>query len=281
MNTNFLFFSLSIVFYAQANFNQAQTQLHNAILKDSVHEIQRAITTGAVQNNTDDSTEWLLTKAILHGNTSAIKQMGNRLISEGKNCNAPIVWAALLKKPNAVKTLLECDARIDANLIKYTIKAGDFNSALAIIKSGIDITDIMQECMELTVFTKNANFTLVTQFILELVDRGYNVNNILHLDASYCAFDGKLLEFLLSKGANPNIVMTQNGLSGATPLMIAVHHQNKKAVKTLLNAGARINQPAKFRKNYSSSITPLHAAVTYNIVDSKMVELLMEHGAQY
>lgn len=284
MKTKFLAFTMLIASYAVANnLDQAKAQLHQAILNNSATEVQQVITSGSTQGRGNETAEWFLIKAILNGNLAEIEQAAKQLINEGKNGNSPILWAALLKKPNAVKVLLDCGAKLDANFVKYAIKVKDLNTALILIRGGVDISDIMQECVGLCLLHyRTLDINIVIEFVQELIERGYDVNNALSYANIYhdSCYGGKLLEFLIQNGANPNHVIEKMHLKGATPLVLAIDMKAKKAINILLNAGADINKKAKNRSNYSEPVTPLYMATNLN-PDSNIIELLLEHGAQY
>lgn len=319
MNIKFLALNLLIVSsYTMANdFNQAQTQLHQAILNNSGEQVKQALIYGITQEQKTEPAEWLLIKAILREDVKEIEQRIKQLISEGKNGNSPVIWAALLKKPNAVNILLECGAQLDANIVKYAIRVGDLKTALIIIKSGMDISAIIQECMQLCIERANINDIDATlQLIQELIKRGYNVNNAWKCnDCLFSIYDGKILKLFIENGANPNQII-EGHRSGETPFLIAIQYSSKLAIEILLNAGADVNQAGTVR-GYNIPITPLFLAVTKSNIEgvkllldrganiqqavkinvndkaltplafaiekgnSAMVELLLEHGAQY
>ncbi len=79
--------------------------------------------------------------------------------------------------------------------------------------------------------------------------------------------DTAWVEFLLAKGANPNLT---DG-TGATPLMIAAQLRFVEGAQALLDKGAQVDKPN------SSGETPLIRAVHLN--DVAMVRLLVSKGA--
>lgn len=276
MKTKLLVLTMLLSPYAMANnFTPAQEQFHQAILQDSSRKMERIIISEATKNNRGKSTEWFLMTAILNDDVQEIKRRGKQLVCEGKNGNPPVIWAALLKKPNAVKTLLECGAPIDPEIVKYAIQVGDFKSALTIVRSGVNISRIMQDCMELCISSNKANISLKVEFIQELFNRGYNINEALNCRALYLTQNSSILRFLLHKGANPNYRTTK---SFGTPLLIATCCKSKQAIEMLLNAGANINLAGK--GGYKKPITPLFLAINNN-PDSGIVELLLNRGARY
>ena len=79
--------------------------------------------------------------------------------------------------------------------------------------------------------------------------------------------DGGWLQFLLAKGADPNIVDS----SGTTPLMLATRLRYADGAETLLANGARVD------KTNSSGETPLIRAV--QLRDIPLIRLLVKNGA--
>ena len=258
------------------SFTETQTKLHQAIENDSATEVRQVIASSTPKGQGNDSAEWFLLKAILSDNTEEIKQATQKIIAEGKNGNAPIIWAALLEKPNAVKILLECGTKIDANIVKYAIKVGDFESALTIVKSGMDISDIMQECMQLCFArTNNSNIDIALEFAQELINHGYNVNDAWRIKTLTNPFDSKILKLFIENGINPNQIITGNR-DGETPLLMATNSQNKTVMEILLNAGTDVNKMGKFG-SYNMPITPLFLAVIKGELEG--VKLLLDRGA--
>jgi ankyrin repeat protein len=76
-----------------------------------------------------------------------------------------------------------------------------------------------------------------------------------------------MVEFLISKGANPN----QAGRQGLTPLSLAVENGYTSVAETLLARGADINAPN------SDGSRPLHKAATGGHL--AMAQFLLSHGA--
>ncbi len=258
------------------SFTETQTKLHQAIENDSATEVRQVIASSTPKGQGNDSAEWFLLKAILSDNTEEIKQATQKIIAEGKNGNAPIIWAALLEKPNAVKILLECSAKIDANIVKYAIKVGDFESALTIVKSGMDISDIIQDCVQLCTSSTNTDSDTILEFIQELINRGYKVNDAWNLPPNlYQAFESKILKLLLKNGANPNQVIVGNRYGNA-PLLIATHLAAHQAIEILLDAGANVNQAAKVR-SYREPVTSLFVAIAQNNIE--VAKLFLDKGA--
>ncbi len=281
MNTKFLALNLLIASCALANdFNQAQTQLHKAILNNSGEQVQQAITTVSTQGLGNETAEWFLLRAIMKENAEEIKAAVQQLITEGKNGNSPIIWAALLRKPNAIKPLLECGAKLDANIVKYAIKVGDLQTALIMIRHEMDISDITQDCMQLCIHRANKdNIGIIFELIQELWKRGYNFSNANNgiINPLLTTCDAKILKRFIENGINPNQIFKNNSY-GETLLLMALGIGAKQAVEILLNAGANVNQIGTVKRcGYRAPVTPLFVAISHSNFDG--VKLLLSHGA--
>jgi len=272
MKTKLLVLSMlfSTCINADSHFIQAQLQLHGAIIENSSNKMQKVIVSEAVNKNKNP--EWYLAKAILNNDIKEIERRAKRIVSEGVNGNAPVIWAALLRKPNAVKTLLECGVSVSADMVIWGLKCGDFKSALTIIRSGLDISAIVQECMNLCISSRKASVETKFEFIDELLNLGFDVNETLNCPSLYIVNNCNILSFVLDRGANSNHI-TKNG---QTPLMLATSFQRKQAVEILLSYGADVNQGQEARGIKS---TPLSIAINRGNID--LVDLLLDRGARY
>lgn len=166
------------------SFTETQNQLYQAIEHDSKKEIERIIASVATSGNNDE--EGFLLKAISNHNTEEIKQTIQKIITEGKNGIDPIVWAVLLGKPTAVKTLLDCGAKIDVEFVRYTIATNNIQTALVLIRGGVNISHIIGECMYLCIanYDHSSNVNTTLELIRELINRGYNINKPWNCDIS-------------------------------------------------------------------------------------------------
>jgi ankyrin repeat protein len=231
-----------------------------------------------------------LYKAILNDSASEIK----KIIQSGININAeidgksPLLLAVLLKKTNAINTLVECGARINKNLVKYALKLHDINTALLLIKKGnLDINAIyniygQEESILLFACRSNdlkasvqlikngAKITTNDECILAcnlanhlhslddekitliqyLVDYGFNINKLLEiwLRYSFGSNREKIAGLLIRNSANPNYEFKEN--LGYSPTGIELH-------------GSR---------------TPLFLAISHNC-PKDVIEFLIDMGA--
>lgn len=284
MNTKIITLNLLVASFYGASLavapvlNESQEKLHQAILNNSTKQVQETITSASVAGKGDETAVWYLLRAIMSDNAEEIRRATQKLISEGKNGNAPVIWAALLEKPNAVKPLLECGAQLDANIVKYAIKIGDLKTALVIVRSGMNISNILEDCVQLCLAqANNNNLAESLELIQELINRGYNVNNAWRYQQLVNQFNAKILVLFINNGIDVNLKLTSNA-QGESPLLLATGMHNKLAVETLLKAGANVNGAGRVQRHrYSSPVTPLLLAVHLN--DIEMAKLLLKHGA--
>lgn len=109
--------------------------------------------------------------------------------------------------------------------------------------------------------------------VRELVETGANVNSTdEHGMGPLLTFTPTVVEYLLSKGADPN---HQTNESGASVLAGIAYMNNADCVRLLLEGGADPNVG-----NENTGETPLHSCLSKPKGDSHaVVKLLIEHGA--
>jgi ankyrin repeat protein len=106
-----------------------------------------------------------------------------------------------------------------------------------------------------------------------LLDAGANPNATdEHGSGTLLTFHPAMIEYLLSRGADPAIQTNENGAS----VLAGLSHVNQlECVRVLLRAGADANHGRE-----ASGETPLHhALVTRSSDRSPLVKLLLDHGA--
>ena len=285
MNIRFILISIFYVgfissFAVQANEEQ-QNIILDAIKNDSGDDIKQSLLITIKQGQENKSAESILLKAIMTGTADEVKQALQPILNQGVDEKKPLVWAVLLRKPDAVKTLLECGAEIDSTVVQYAANMGDLKTMLEIVKSGVDISNYMQEYMRLCIRIQpsNPSLDIALELIQELINHGYSLNDVWDLQTNdslniYESFKGRALRLFLENNANPNQVIVGNQL-GETPLLIAVSRRNKHAVQILLDAGADINHEGI--SCFSEKSTPLSCAIKTG--NAEIVELLLERGA--
>ncbi len=256
-----------------ANSTEAQEKLHQAITNDSSQEIKEVIVSSAPRSNNEETTEWSFLRAILSNNTEEIKKAVQKVIAEGKNGNAPILWAALLEKPHAAQILLECGAQIEPFIVEYAICTNNTQTALALVRGGVDISNTLDSCMKQcfnNARAKDMNSTL--ELMQELINLGYDANSIWEKSPEvYSAFQGKALELFIQNGAEQRQLKNKG-----YPLFEAIRLGANGAIKALLNAGAKINLAAKGYMQ-DRALTPLFLAIKAGNIQS--IRILLDSGA--
>jgi len=109
--------------------------------------------------------------------------------------------------------------------------------------------------------------------VRRLLDAGADPNSVdEHGSGTLLTFHPTIVEYLLSRGGDPNIQMNENGSS----VLAGLAYVNQlECVRVLLRHGADPN-----RGRDASGETPLHHALAKNHVDlGLLVELLLDHGA--
>ena len=151
------------------------------------------------------------------------------------------------------------------------IRSGDRYSALAAIRSGVDVNALQSDgSSPLLWAVHRVDHELVTQ----LLRHGAlpNVGNALGstpLSEATATADAVMVNLLLQAKADPNQANDDN----QTPLMLAARAGSLPLVQALVKAGARVNEREKFRDQ-----TALMWAIAAN--SSEVVDFLIQQKAQ-
>ncbi len=134
-----------------------------------------------------------------------------------------------------------------------------------------------------------------------LLGKGANVNLLDYKKQTplHCSSKIEVIKLLLSKGANVNAI----DKSGKTPLSIAVRHERNEIARYLIDNGAVLNNDQSLlqyavydnnyemcsyllkkgldvnNNNYKYQMTPLHVALENRRIDFKIIDLLINSGA--
>ncbi len=251
--------NLEVPEYARADIeitkiNDLQGALHKAILNDSAVEIKSAVQAGADVN-------------------------------KEKNGKSPLLFAILLSRYNAIEALLNFGAMPDDVCGQHAIKMKDGRSLLLLVKHGCINLNLKEVAGMITHFAINRQHQLALELIKELVNCGYNVNEL--WDAAIClAYFGPsegeaAVKFLLFRGANPNHINTGYRGDIHTPLWsAAANFPNKRIVKILIKSGTDINQKIKPNpKDNSSAVLSFVLKRGDDTKRKEVIEVLLEHGA--
>ncbi len=280
--------------------NTQQNLLLNAINNNSGDGVQQVLMDVVKQGKDSKSPESILLKAIMTGTAEEIKQAVQPILNQGKNNMSPIMWAVLLKKPNAIEVLLECGVKVDASVVQYAAKREDLKTLLLIVKSGADIAAYMNEYMYLAFNNLGSveNKKIAAEMFNELIARGFDINKLWCFRAwnkyevgIWHSVHKDILRDLLPRGINVNHVFENKSWPGSswTPLVVAIINGDIEAVKFLLDAGAEINKKANPYVNHPQYIqgfnTPLCFAINADNMNGgekkkdEIIALLLEHGA--
>lgn len=269
--------------------NQRQEEMLTAIKNDSPAEVWKVIQSVITQGKEGKSPMYILLMAIMNGTTEEIKKAVQPVLEQGKFDKTPMTWAVLLMKSNAVEALLECGAKFDANIAAFAAKMGDIKTALVVVKSGADISGLMDEYMTLAMnyVTQVSHKDIAMELIQELIKRGYNINNMWKFGVWKTAAYPVILDLLIKKGIDVNHVFEDKSWKGSswTPLIAAAIYGDIQAIKFLLGAGANINQKGNplLRHPINGLHTPFYFAIHTDCCgqDKKtaIVELFLELGA--
>lgn len=251
----------------------AQAMLHNAIINDSAEEINQSVQIGAN-------------------------------INQGKDGKSSLMWATLLRKPSAVKTLLELGAEADEKLVQYAIQLFDIKSAaLMAIQSGCINSGFKSANMREFNGNNRINSTLLAHAIIQgdfesaifllknnasigCVNDQYIGNKIIsciikHFTNTDSDSDTLILEMcheLLNSGYQPDGIWSYAQDIRWPEDNEANIFYKEKLLKFFLNNGAN---PNYFRRQYSPyeewKSLPIFQAIYYG--NKQSVKILLDAGA--
>lgn len=238
--------------------------LEKAIFNDSVEEIQQAVEAGA------------------H--------------IDYANGKPPILLAVLLKKPNAIETLINLGANLKISyegneLVHYALKLEDFKSALLLVKAGAPISKPKEMNQKGVIYlvieglgNTHSNATAL-ELIQAMIDTGYPINSVdWRMNGWYAVLGGcrslDALKILMDSGmdVNQKIHIPHLGvkkMAYSTPLFRAIEYSNESAIRILLDSGADINTKITLLDN-GVLYTPLSYAL---MARPSLVPVLLEYGA--
>lgn len=224
--------------------------LHKAILNDSAEEINRAVATGASLNHEKD----------------------------GKS---PLWWAVLHKKFIAVKTLLECGAATNEDLIDLAIKQGMIKAAVLIAQTfGANLNADYSGNTLLQHATKNNDY----EAVLLLIKTGVNISGYTaittYAGANRNIMEGaveynqslELIQSLLDSGFNVNDMWNISG--GSLPLVL---YSSADILRLVIKNGGNVNHVFESKYEKNSTWTPLFGAIRHG--NKMTVKILLDAGA--
>lgn len=284
--------------------NSTQDQLFKAITKESKEEIQKAIRAGANVNHAKGDILPLMFAVLLKKPRSV-----EYLLECGARPSKDMIEYALKVYDVRMAYVLAKKCGLDINtfykietspgnfqegtLIFLALSRQDLSLALELAKQGItwlnkksDIQSrviIHNTIVQLLVMWSDdiKKNSIIVDILQEFINHGCNVNDIwICFKLAYNGNNsGKLISFLLSKGANPNYMIGDKDYY-STPLFLAIDKADCALVKTLVEAGADVNLKAS--PNPWSNVqlqTPLSLAMQL-ARNADLIELLIEYGAR-
>jgi len=227
----------------------------------------------------------MLFAAILNDSASEVRQaiLCGADVNIGRDGKAPILWAVLLKKGQAVEELVKCGANLNVmHSGQHLIHLADIQTVVLFIKNGANLglnTGIGM--MERAILGNQI------ELIQLLIDRGWNIHDNTINDRKSptssvwqrAMGSEEIVKLFIKNGVNPSQLIHNASLIGQTltPLHIAICCSNKNMVKVLLEAGADINQKAS-PEPQSGMETPLSFAIRKGAME--IAELLLSNGAK-
>lgn len=265
--------------------------LQAAILNDSPEEIQMAINAGADVNKNIETQSSSTRRSSLNSGQS------------------PLFLAYSLQHQKAVQALLDAGAKPDANVIQKALYAKDFNTIVLFLKAGAVIPkNQLNQYMDLCLNALSSNESVALEVMQEIIDRGYNINNIwqlqlpmsssgeeLDINRDYPTVEAinfylheKAVHLALKNGANPNFIYVK-GIYSCTPLLKAIATLTAATVtrgtlmkdipatiKLLVDASAKVNQKANPYPATKSLLTP--TTLAHRRAHFILVDFLTSHG---
>ena len=229
-------------------------------------------TAAVIQYTKIKSAQEMLHQAILDNSAEGIKKavLAGADVNLGKDGKAPLLWAVLLKRHDAIDVLLSCKANANISylgrpLMQYACEQGDMKLVLSLLKAG---AAFYQGIMHYAVNHDSKELTHA------IINQGYNLCDMpFGIWSQLLTHRKELLTFFLSNGANPNQILD----NGMTPMIIAVQHNCMESITILLSAGANPNLEALAPIGNNEHHTPFSYAAVCG--KSEIIELLLAHGA--
>jgi ankyrin repeat protein len=288
----FCVISIVVSLSAAASAQTTADDLIQAIRKNDLASLKSGLAKGAAVDTRDQRGTTLLMHAAAVGSPEAVKL----LLDKGADVNArneleatPLILAA--GSVEKARMLVEKGAGVNAQ--------SKLGRTPLIIAAGCDgcaptVKLLLDKGADPNAKDKRGNIALVAAATADNMDsvklllakgagadvpdgQGYTA---LSWEASNCNLEG--IKLFVSKGANVNASNTSSGevkfgkiqLIKLTPLMLAATYCAPDVVKTLLDAGAKVND-ADIR-----GMTPLQFAVSSEAQNPAVVTLLLKAGAE-
>lgn len=278
----------------QINGRERYAPLHSAVRKQDLDMTRRLLEKGASPNigfcaRTDKTP---LQSAASHGNDSLVQE----LIKHGADIHAPpyrnggctaLQAAASNGNEATVKTLLRFGAKIRSKIadfkgvsaIEASVARGDYLLTQLLLEKEPDVISSDPVTKGRILGKALVSWKCDIPLLELLLKGGAYVGKTSHSESRsflQMAIEGhnfRLVEYLVSAGANVNHRWKSIHECLATPLQSAVQLRNIDIVELLLHKGVDVNVPA----NENGGQTALQIAVSQN--NRVIVKLLISHGA--
>lgn len=234
------------------------TLIHKAILENSPEVIRFLLAQGVSVDYPDENGMSPLTIAILNRCNYAVEV----LLAYGANTNPRLKWNGM-------------------SLLELALNMTDANTAMSLVRHGADVNGRLKDGRNLldkviSLVHINHQFSNLAK---EMICRGADIHaNELSGGCpveTAIFYDKSILELMIRKGLNPNIVMMQNGREFRTPLIYAISTGKLDVVKVLVESGADVNKTINWGNKIRS---PLNEALERG--SPAIVQYLLQHGAK-
>ena len=276
-----------------------QVDLYNAIRADDISGLRNILVGGVPADLKDERGATPLMYAGSIGSLNAVRL----LLTAGADPNAkdgfgvsPLTYA--IRDVTKVRLLLEAGARASSKskqeqptLLVAAANPGSIEIVRLLIANGADPKERGPLGRTALILSADANDLEMVKFFLE---KGLEVNATNRTDksghtalmAASSQTNGDIVRLLLGKGADVNAATTSDGentgrrgrgplaLRGETPLMLAAPYGSPELLQLLMRAGANVNA------RDGRGMTPLMLAVAAENQDPRVVEMLLEAGAE-
>ena len=268
-------------------------RLEQAIIKNSVSDVEKALKAGAnVFSPCSNGMSPLLLSIILRHSSVA-----NCLINHGARATRDCIRFALKyhDRDLALRLLKTRDAYFDkfavySAYVQYSLRYTIWDSLTGFAKNSVRLWDsepLIENNIKRAASLPNAQ--RIISLLQELLNVGYTPNELWNAQVNgslwLLNYDKQaskaIIDFLVQKGARVNhaFALTQENSFLTTPLMQAIAAENIFAIKALLGWGADINQVASNTDCWG--ITPLAYALQKDSGSmNDIIKLLIEYGAQ-
>ncbi|MCP3926279.1 MAG: hypothetical protein GY714_27250 [Desulfobacterales bacterium] len=291
------------------NINQkdkrGNTQVHLAVLKGNVDYLKTLLNSGANINAVNKHGRTPLENAVFNNKTESVRVLLERGAIIKSSKFSLIANAIDYKYITIAELLINKTKQIDPpeklkkSPLHIAIRNNYNDIARSIIKKikNIDVTDSLSRTA-LHIACERSNVDIVKL----LLKHGANINALDYSERTplhYCRSKLEVVKLLLNKGTDVNA----KDKSGKTVLSLSVRYENNEVAKYLIEKGADLTDDQGLlqlaaddnnyemcsyllkkgldvnNNNYKYQMTPLHIALTNRRINYKLINLLIDNGA--